>query len=43
MPRFSEVPEVLARARQAGLSVAVCSNLAQAYGDVKVFCGFGRA
>lgn len=31
---FSEVPEVLARARQAGLRVAVCSNLSQAYGDV---------
>lgn len=31
---FSEVPEVLARAREAGLRVAVCSNLAQTYGDV---------
>lgn len=31
---FNEVPEVLARARQAGLQIAVCSNLAQAYGDI---------
>ncbi len=31
---FAEVPEVLVRARQAGLRVAVCSNLAQAYGNV---------
>ena len=29
---FVEVPEVLARARKAGLRLAVCSNLAHAYG-----------
>jgi HAD superfamily hydrolase (TIGR01549 family) len=29
---FAEVPEVLDSARRAGLRIAVCSNLAQAYG-----------
>jgi len=29
---FAEVPELLARARRAGLRLAVCSNLASEYG-----------
>ena len=29
---FAEVPELLARARRAGLRLAVCSNLAAEYG-----------
>lgn len=31
---FNEVPEALAMGCRAGPRVAVCSNLAQAYGDV---------